>query len=292
MINYAIPGLYTHFDINQKLLKMRQEEPEYFYPNVNIEAVYGTFPWNIFDGGRIFNFNTHVSIEEVNNILFTYHSYGVASRLVYTNCRLTPENYKNKFGNICLSLCNEYDNNQVVIADDDFLNYIHERYENLSFLSSTTKCLNATDLQKELDDPRFIEVCLDYNLNHYWKMLDFLTDEQKQKCEFLSNAICPPGCIVRKHHYELNTGHNLSFGRYYTVPYCELHQNVLSPEHHAYSNTILYEEMRDVYEPKGFCHFKLEGRTFSTITQVLIYSNYFVKPEYKDLFIAYMLEGK
>ena len=167
MINYAIPGLYSHFQINQKLLKLRQDKPELFYPDVNIEAVYGTFPWNIFDGGRIFNFNTHASVEEINNILFQYHSFGVSSRLVYTNSTLTPQNYKNKFGNLCLAICNEYNNNQVVIADNNFLEYIHERYDNLSFISSTTKCItNAETLRQELNDSKFIEVCLDYNLNH------------------------------------------------------------------------------------------------------------------------------
>ena len=65
MINYAIPGLYSHYKINKKLLNLKIHEPKYFYPNINIEAVYGTFPWNIFDGGRIFNYNKHASIEEI-----------------------------------------------------------------------------------------------------------------------------------------------------------------------------------------------------------------------------------
>ena len=291
MINYAIPGLYTHFDINMKLLRLRENRPEFFYPNINIEAAFGVFPWNIFDGGRIFNFNTHASIEEINNIVFQYNTFGVKSRLVYTNNQLTPVNYTNRFGNLCLSICNNYDN-QVVVADDNFKDYIHQEYPNLSFISSTTKCLNVEDFKKELQNPDYIEICLDYNLNHNWKLLDNLTDEEKQKCEFLVHAICPPGCISRRHHYEQNSRYNLNFGKHYIVPYCELHHHQLSPECQSYHNNIPYKEIVEIYEPKGFGHFKMEGRTFNPVGQTVIYANYMVKPEYKDEFIAAMLEEK
>lgn len=291
MINYAIPGLYSHFDINIKLLRLRENRPEFFYPNINIEAAYGTFPWNIFDGGRIFNYNKHVSTEEIKDIVFQYHTFGVMSRLVYTNSQLTPTNYTNRFGNLCLDICNNY-SNQVVVADDNFRNYIHQEYPNLSFISSTTKCLNAKDFKIELNKPEFAEICLDYNLNHHWKLLNELNDEEKSKCEFLANAICPPGCITRRHHYELNGRYNLNFGRYYIVPYCELHHHQLSPECKNYNNNISYEEIVESYEPKGFCHFKLEGRTFTDLAQVIIYANYMAKPEYKDEFIANILEDR
>lgn len=291
MINYAIPGLYKHYKINKQLLNIRQNNPEFFYPNINIEAVYGVFPWCIFDGGRIYMTHDHASLEEIKTILFEYHKFNVASRLVYTNCQLTSDNYTNRFGNLCLSLCNEYENNQVVVVDDSFLTYIHNNYPNLSFISSTTKCLNQLDFQQELGQSKFIEVCLDYNLNHNWKLLDSLTEEQKKKCEFLCNAICPAACPTRKQHYILNSQFNLNFGKHYTVPYCGIKYNTLAPEIKKYSNNIItYEEIRDTYEPKGFCHFKLEGRTFSSITQTLIYANYMIKPEYKGVFIDYMLK--
>jgi len=39
--------------------------------------------------------------------------------------------------------------------------------------------LNVEDFKKELQNPDYIEICLDYNLNHNWKLLDNLTDEEK-----------------------------------------------------------------------------------------------------------------
>jgi hypothetical protein len=290
MINYAIPGLYSHHQINLKLLDLMERKPEYFHPNVKIEAAYGTFPCCIFDGGRIFDSNQHASIEEIKHIVSEYNKYGVAARLVYTNSQLTPEHFHNKFGNMCLSVCNEYEGNQVVLSNADFMTYIRTNYPNLSFVSSTTKCLvKKEDFVEELHDYDFIEVCLDYNLNHNWNLLDSLTEEEKQRCEFLCNAICPPGCPTRKKHYALNSLYNLSFGRNYEVPYCGIKHHSLSPENKNYFNNISFEEIVEKYEPKGFCHFKLEGRTFSQSAQILIYATYMVKPEYKNVFVEYML---
>lgn len=289
MIKYAIPGLYHHYTINLKLLNLMETHPEYFYPNIQVEAVYGVFPHCIFDGGRIFESNFHAAVEDIVNIAGQYHKYGVASRLVYTNSQLTPENYTNKFGNLCLSICNQYENNQVVLADSDFMNYIKLNYSNLSFISSTTKCLNKKDFLAELHNNEFIEVCLDYNLNHNWELLNSLTNEEKERCEFLCNAICPPACPMRKRHYTLNGVYNLNFGKNYEVPYCGIRGHSLSPECKAYANNISYEEIVEKYEPNGFCHFKLEGRTFNDSEQTLIYSDYMVKPEYKNLFIEHML---
>jgi hypothetical protein len=185
-------------------------------------------------------------------------------------------------------MTNQYPENQVVLVDSNFMEYIKLNYPNLSFISSTTKCLNKKDFKNELKDNKFIEVCLDYNLNHNWEMLDSLSPEEKQRCEFLCNAICPPGCPTRKKHYKLNSLYNLNFGKNYDVPYCGIKNHSLSPECKAYSNNISYEEIRDKYEPNGFCHFKLEGRTFTNSEQILIYSDYMVKPEYKNLFIEHM----
>lgn len=288
MINYAIPGLYAHHKINFKLLELMKTNPEFFYDNINIEAAYGTFPTCIFDGGRIFDNNKHASLEEIQEIVNTYNRYGVSVRLVYTNSQLKPQHFLDRFGNLCMKICNEYDSSQMVLSNDELKEYVKENYPNFSFVSSTTKCLNKTEFIEELEKTDFLEVCLDYNLNHNMELLKNLSKEQKQKCEFLCNAICPPGCITRKKHYALNSLYNLSYGRNYEVPYCRIKHHILSPENKAFVNNISYEEIKEIYEPAGFMHFKLEGRTFSALTQILIYSEYMVKPEYRSLFINNM----
>ena len=291
MINYAIPGLYEHFELNKKLILLMETNSEYFYDNINIEAAYGVFPFSIFDGGRILNSDKHSTPEEIEKIVQFYNDHNISARLVYTNCQLTAANYTNKFGNIVLDICNK-NNNQVVIADDNFKDYIKEYYGNLSFLSSTTKCLKSNEFLLELQKEDYIEVCLDYNLNHNWQMLESLSEAEKKKCEFLCNPVCRSGCPGRKKHYLLNSISNLNYGKYYEVPFCRNIQKIFSTGEEFYTNNISYNEIIDKYEPLGFMHFKLEGRTYDDIDQTLIYSEYMVKPEYRSFFISDMLTQK
>ena len=50
--------------------------------------------------------------------------------------------------------------------------------------------------------------------------IELLSQEEKDKCEFLVNAICPPGCKTRREHYILNSKYYLNYGRQFDVPYC------------------------------------------------------------------------
>lgn len=282
MINYSIPGVYAHHKLNFKLLGLMKDHPEYFYPNVKVEACYGTFPFCVFDGGRVFSQAMHATVEEVKSITKTYNDFGVPIRLVYTNSQLKPEHYTNRWGNLVLEIC-ENNFNQIVVADDDFLGYIKEKYPNYIFISSTTKCLNKEAFLNELKNKDFYEVCLDYNLNKNKKLLEEIPLENRDKCEFLCNAICPPGCPTRKLHYKLNSLYHLQYGRNYNVPYCGINNNILSPQAKNYSNNMSYQDILTYYEPMGFSHFKLEGRTMPANTQACIYVDYMVKDEYKSL---------
>ena len=43
MINYAIPGVYSHFELNVNLIHLIKDHPEFFYDNIGIDAVFGIF---------------------------------------------------------------------------------------------------------------------------------------------------------------------------------------------------------------------------------------------------------
>lgn len=288
MINYSIPGLWAHRHLNFKLFQLMQSKKEYFYPDINIEAVYGTYPWCVFDGGRIFNHMEHISREDVNETTKRYNDLGIPIRLVYTNSQIEDKHLHNRFDNIVLKDC-ENGFNQIVVANNKLLEYIKTYYPRYVFISSTTKCLNQEDFIKELEKEDFAEVCLDYNLNTNLELLKSLNKEQRKKCEFLCNAICPPGCPTRKHHYKLNSLHQLQFGRSYAVPHCSINGNNVFLKTRNYKNNLSYDTILNTYIPMGFQHFKLEGRTLPTEVQALIYAEYMIKPEYKDEFISILL---
>lgn len=288
MIKYAIPGLYYHHELNFKLLNLMEKNPNMFYPNIEIEAVYGVFPWSILDGGRIFPQSKHVTTDEIKRISEKYNDFNVAVRLVCTNSQLTEKHFNDRFSNLMLELCNKK-GNQIVVANDKLLEYIKTKYKNYEFISSTTKCLKKEDFIKELSKDFYSEVCLDYNLNTNLELLNSLYKVQKEKCEFLCNAICPPSCPTRKHHYKLNSLYQLQYGREYGVPYCGISGSNISCTTRNYTNNFSYDKILNVYEPMGFQHFKLEGRTLPTEVQAIIYGEYMAKPEYKDELISQLL---
>ena len=122
-------------------------------------------------------------------------------RFTFTNCLIEEKHLYDRFCNMVLELLQSKDN-EVVIANDLLENYIRKNFPDYKIISSTTKCLtNVNDSLKEISK-NYYQICLDYNLNHN---MDFLkTIEEKEKIEFLINAICPPGCPNRKLHYNLN----------------------------------------------------------------------------------------
>ena len=287
MIHFIIPGFYENFIINTKLLDLIEHCPYMFYDDIDIEAIYGVFPFNVFDGGRIFREYSHATIEEVQLIKHIFNDKAhISLRQVCTNPVITPEYYTDRFANLCLAIC-EDPLNEIIINNDGLKEYIKANYPKYTFISSTTKCLSKIDsFKEELNNPDYKIICLDYNLNHNWKMLEQLTQEEKDKCEFLCNAICPPGCIERKMHYKFNGLFALGYGDDYKMEYCGVNATTVSEKVRNFSNNIPPEELYNKYVPMGFSHFKIEGRTLSTFEVAANYAYYMAKPEYHDELIS------
>ena len=290
MIKFAIPGLYEHHHLNFRLLDLMRAHPEYFYDDVEIEAAYGNFQFCIWDGGRIFPGYKHATMEQVRDIVDTYNNkFGIAVRLIFTSNQLKPEHYHDRFCNMVLSQC-ENEKNQIVLVDDGLKAYIKENFPKFRYISSTTKCLTSIkDFKEELSREDFDEVCLDYNLNKNMEMLKTLTPEEKTKCEFLINAICPPGCPNRKDHYRLNSLMHLFYGKEYRVPACPIIGNTVDPKTMCYHNNLTPEEILNTYAPMGFQHFKLEGRALSDLENACNYVRYMVKPEFQFLVLTTLI---
>lgn len=288
-VRFALPGMYEHADLNFNLLYIYKHYPQYFYDNVGFDAFYGNFQFCIFDGGRVFEQYKQTNAEEIARIVSTYNdTFDVPIRLIFTSNTLEKKHFTDRFSNVVLELC-ENPKNQIVLVNDDLKKYIQDKYPEYTYISSTTKCLTSpTDLKNELQREEFIEVCLDYNLNKNKKMLETLSPEEKEKCEFLINAICPPGCPYRKNHYKLNSLLHLNYGKAYRTPGCPIKFNTLHPNTTNSSNNLTPEEIYGWYSQNGFKHFKMEGRTLKAHEVASNYVRYMIKPEYQ-LFVLDLL---
>lgn len=284
MINYIIPGLYEHFEFNKAFIRYLKDNPKEQIENTTINAVFGNFQFCIWDGGRIFGEYKQNTLEEIDDIFSYYTNQGITSRLIFTNNQLKEQDYYDRFCNLILTIGQDY-NVEIVVADDNLREYIHTKYPSYQFISSTTKCITNFDkLKEEINNPNYKMVCLDYNLNHSKKLLDF-SPEEKEKTEFLCNAICPPACPYRKEHYKLNSLFGLTYGMFYAMQNCSIKYNTLEPEQINSPNNITLEQIQNFYEPNEFKYFKLEGRTLSPLETLCNYANYFIKPEYRQSFL-------
>lgn len=280
-VNFMLPGMYEHFDLNMRLINLLKTAPEMFYPGVQIRAAYGNFQFCIFDGGRIFTKYRHTNREEMTEIVKAYNDANVPVRLIFTNPVIEEKMFKNRFGQAMLEVCNN-PLNEIVINNEKLEQYVRENYKDFSYISSTTKCLNTPDKFKtEFAKDGYTMVCLDYNLNHNWKMLENIPEADRNRCEFLVNAICPAGCPNRKDHYRLNGLFSLTYGKPYAISSCPIDESTLHPTQCSSVNNLSPEEIYNKYVPNGFCNFKLEGRTLGILENACNYVRYMVKPEYQ-----------
>lgn len=288
MINFIIPGVYEHYELNMRLLDLKITNPEFFIDNCQIISAYGNFQFCIFDGGRTFNGYRQTTKEEIEEIVKTYNDYNVAVRLVFTNPNIQETSFKNRFGQTILNACHN-PLNEIVVNDKAFELYLRKNYPQFSFISSTTKCLNTPQqFLEELNNKEYSMICLDYNLNHNQKLLDSISEEERHRCEFLINAICPAGCPYRKEHYRLNGLFSLTYGKDYHMPFCPIISDTLDPVLNQVGNHITPQEVIE-YEKKGFINFKIEGRTLGVLENACNYVKYMIKPEYQFTALNYLI---
>ena len=286
MKSFVLPGFYECFDVNAKLVDCYEQHPEMFLDDVKLECFFGAFQFSAWDGGRVFSMYQRAFKEDIERIRDFYNQHNIPIRLTYTNPEITEESLKDPFCNLVLyELSNGM--NQVLVSSDLLEEHIRQNYPAMKICSSTTKCLTTPTLVKQELEKNYHQICLDYNMNRNVKFLESLLQEQKDKIEFLCNAICPPGCPFRKEHYRLNGISNLNGGSSFTID-CGIKECTISTSTWDYKNNLSPEDI-DAYEKMGFTHFKLEGRTFNPSELVANYARYLIKPEYYLIFINIML---
>ena len=283
MIKFLLPGFYEHFSLFKEIIAKKEQEPHLFYPNVEIGACYGNFQICAWDGGRTFHTFRQASKENVEEIFNYYKSKQIPLRLIFTNPEIREQDLDNQFCNLVATIC-EDENNEIVVNSPILEQYLRSNYPKYKFISSTTKCLtNLNDSAEELNKDYFM-VCLDYNLNHNKKFLETIPNENKDKVEFLVNAICPAGCPNRKEHYRLNGLFYLNHGKNYNIS-CGISEGTLDFDSSKKRNNLTPNEIYETYVPMGFSNFKLEGRSLSDLEVLLNIAKYMIQPQYQLQFI-------
>ena len=276
---YHLPGLFEFYDFYSKFLPLYQNHREYFYNWCEIGSIYGAPEDALWGGGRVgFGDNNAKDVFDLMN------KYNISSRLTFSNSLLKEEHLKDEE---CNKLCRLFERSNIqsgiVIYSDLLLNYLKDKYPNFYYVSSTTKViLDFNELIEELNRDDFKYVVPDFRLNKTFNKLDSLSQKQKDKIEFLCNECCDFNCKERKVCYE-NVSHKclkenvadhvcISPNAKYGYRFSEAMKN---------PGFISINDILNVYMPKGFTNFKIEGRSLGSALLLEFILYYMTKPEYQ-----------
>ena len=276
---YHLPGLFEFYDLYQAFLPLFREHREYFYDWCEIGSIYGAPADCLWGGGRV-----GFGDADLFRVAALSEKYHISARLTFSNSLLRPEHLSDRK---CNELCSLFENtagpqNGIIICSDLLLDYLLRQYPGFYFVSSTTKVLmDFCQLEAELNRKEFRYVVPDFRLNKAFDRLIVLPDGLKQKVEFLCNECCWYECPDRKACYENVSRKSLG-------ERCDDHICVSPDAEHGYRFSeamknpgfISVEDIRKIYLPGGFSHFKIEGRSLGSavILEFLLY--YMTKPEY------------
>ena len=277
---YHLPGLFEFYELYRVFLPLFRTHREYFYDWCEIGSIYGAPADCLWGGGRVGSGNC-----DPRAALRLAQEYGVSARLTFSNSLLREEHLSDRK---CNALCRLFaesggPQNGVIVHSDLLLNYLKKQYPALYFVSSTTKVL--TDFQQfrqELTRGDFLYVVPDFRLNSAFGQLNALPGAQKAKVEFLCNECCWFGCKDRKACYEAVSRKNLGEpGPEHRCAAPDADGGYRFSKAMTNPGFIGVDDIRNVYLPMDFSHFKIEGRSLGSalILEFLLY--YMTKPEYQ-----------
>lgn len=276
---FHLPGLFEFYDFYCEFLAIYREHREYFYDWCKIGSIYGAPADALWGGGRV-----GFGDADPEKVFELMREYGVSPRLTFSNSLLRKEHLADRK---CNALCEKMAqdkrlNGGVIVHSDLLLTYLKETFPDLYQVSSTTKVLtDFADFMKELDREEFRFVVPDFRLNKAFDQLKDLTQQQKDKVEFLCNECCFFGCKDRKKCYENVSRKSLG-------ETCEEHR-CMAPqgkEGYKFSKAMLnpgfigVSDIQNIYLPMGFSNFKIEGRGLGSAILLEFLLHYMTKPEH------------
>ena len=289
MIYFYLPEFYYKKPLNSAIIGLLRSNPELFYEDIDVGAVYGCFPGSIWNGGRCIG-GTCTKEDMIETIKMYNEGLKVPIRYTFTNCMLEEEDMHDRFCNLQLELATNECGNSVLVNSDTMLNHIREYNatipdeEQFGIISSTTKrLLDTKDVLTEAFGDVYDIVALDYNFNNQDCLLDYPLVNKSCKFELLLNAYCQDNCPSRARHYK--------------QLYIQQHEFLnntpefgacchISDDFYDVMNTrksfITREDLYGKYKEAGYRHFKIEGRTNSVYDVLESYLYYMVKPENID----------
>ena len=280
--HYHLPGLFEFYEFYKVFLPLYRNQRDWFYEWCDIASIYGAPEGSLWGGGRT-SFGKADSLE----VLELMNEFDISARLTFSNSLLKEEHLADKK---CNELCRLFEGAKipsgVIVHSDLLLDYLKAKYPDLYLISSTTKVLtDFEDLRSELDRPDFKYVVPDFRLNKVFDKLASLTQEQRDKVEFLCNECCDINCSSRKACYENVSRKNLATaGEEIPDHKCTGKDGQGGYKFSKAMKNPAFISIQDIqknYLPMGFTNFKLEGRGLGSAILLEFILYYMTKPEHQ-----------
>jgi collagenase-like PrtC family protease len=286
-IYFYIPGIVDLLEVNFILAQRLNQHPEHFYDNIKIGAIFGTIPGAIWNGGRVEP--GHISDKELQFLVDLHNETKIPLRFTWTNPTLTSQDLRDPY---CNRITKMFENgiNEILVSDDNVEKYIRKHYPQYPIISSTTKRITKPNFLRQELEKDYKLVVLDYDLNNRWDVLDTITCPGK--CELLIQPLCNPKCPMRKEHYKI-----AGYVQKGDLSHCDARvesceaQSRMMHEVLQLPTVITREDLYNIYVPKGFHHFKIEGRSVCPMKIIEWYLYYMVKEEYHNEERAWLQMG-
>ena len=99
MKQFVMPGFYEKYQLNQAIIFLKEEHPEYFLDDSKFECFYGTFHFCSWGGGRVFMEYPRAFKEDIEQCRDYYNNKGYPIRLIFTNSLITEEMCQDPYQN-------------------------------------------------------------------------------------------------------------------------------------------------------------------------------------------------
>ncbi|WP_318661337.1 hypothetical protein [Treponema sp.] len=282
--HYHLPGLFEFYDLYRIFLELFYSHRDWFYPWCDIGSIYGAPRDCLWGGGRCASSDAHL-----DDVISLVKEFKFSPRLTLSNSLLKSEHLKDKK---CNMLCHKFaeftqvDSEIIVgaiVHSEILLEYLRKNFPSFYLVSSTTKVITEfSKFSMELERPEFKYVVPDFRLNKSFENLNLLSQDKKDKVEFLCNECCSVGCTERKLCYENVSRRNL--GQDVKEHRCSApkgeggYRFSLAMKNPSF---ISIDDIKDKYLKNGFTNFKIEGRALGSavVLEILLY--YMTKPEHQ-----------
>ena len=277
-IFFKLPGLFEKFDLIKKVIEVYNAYPFAFKECYIIDSVYGSNGGSL-NGGRSISECKH----NIKDILSFCEQNKVFPTIIMSNTLVTYEEAARDANAIKILNNSNIYTTYFCVANNEVEKWLLDNgVASCNIISSTTKCLNEKDLEKE--EKSHVLVVLPENLINRFDIISKLPIETRSKLEVIVNSACPLNCMTRKKHYDYMS----------RIALREKVPKFVCPNYNYAGNGFLYElfntpqfvsnKMINKYIELGINHFKIQGRTDSYYNLIETFAYYLVKDRYKIMF--------